>query len=138
VLHHPERALKDNPRFIITNLRQTPRFIYDTLYCARGDIENRLKELLLDLSIGRTSCSRFLANQFRVLLTTAAYVLLQEIRLAARHTVLARAQVATLRDRILKVGTIVLSSVRRLVFRLPLAFPYRDQWCAVARALGAG
>ena len=77
------RAPQDNPRFVVTNLRQTPRFIYERIYCARGDIENRIKELHDGLQIGRTSCCRFWANQLRVFLTAAAYVLMQELRLRA-------------------------------------------------------
>ena len=56
------RAPRDNARFVITNLRQTPRFVYEHVYCARGDIENRIKELHDGLHIGRTSCCRFWAN----------------------------------------------------------------------------
>ena len=85
-----ERAPRDNPRFVVTNLRQTPRFIYERVYCARGDIENRIKELLDGLQIDRTSCCRFWANQLRVLLTAAAYVLMQELRLRAARTACAR------------------------------------------------
>ena len=73
-----DREPRDNPRFVVTNLRQTPRFIYEKVSCARGDIENRIKELLDGLQIDRTSCCRFWANQLRVLLTAAAYVLMQE------------------------------------------------------------
>ena len=58
-----DREPRDNPRFVVTNLRQTPRFIYEKVYCARGDIENRIKELLDGLQIDRTSCCRFWANQ---------------------------------------------------------------------------
>jgi hypothetical protein len=68
------RAPRDNARYVITNLRQFPRFVYEHIYCGRGDIENRIKELHDGLQIGRTSCCRFWANQFRVLLTAAAYV----------------------------------------------------------------
>ena len=74
----------------VTNLRQTPRFIYEKVYCARGDIENRIKELLDGLQIDRTSCCRFWVNQLRVLLTAAAYVLMQELRLRAAGTACAR------------------------------------------------
>ena len=70
----------------MTNLRQTPRFIYEKVYCARGDIENRIKELLDGLQIDRTSCCLFSANQLRVFLTAAAYVLMQELRLRAART----------------------------------------------------
>ncbi len=87
------REPRDNPRFVVTNLRQTPRFIYEKIYCARGDIENRIKELLDGLPIDRTSCCKFWANQLRVFLTAAAYVLMQELRLRAARTACARTQV---------------------------------------------
>ena len=126
-----------NPRFVVTNLAGQPRRLYERVYCARGDAENRIKELF-DVAFDRTSCSRFAANQFRVLLAAAAYVLLQELRLAARGTAWARAQVATLRLELLKIGVQVIASVRRLVLRLPEAFPFRDGWHALALRSGAG
>ena len=107
---HPGRKPKDNPRFIVTNLTTTPKFIYQKVYCARGDIENRIKELKHGLEIDRTSCSSFKANQFRLLMTAAAYVLMQELRLHARRTGCARAQVNTLRLRLLKLGVWIESS----------------------------
>lgn len=125
-----------NPRFLVTNLKGTPQRIYERVYCPRGDAENRIKELF-DVAFDRTSCSRFTANQFRVLLAAAAYVLLQELRLAARGTAWARAQVATLRLELLKVGVQVIASVRRIVLRLPAAFPFRDGWRALALRSGA-
>jgi hypothetical protein len=130
------REPRDNQRFVITNLRQTPRFVYEQVYCARGDIENRIKELHA-LEIGRTSCGRFWANQLRVLLTAAAYVLLQELRLRAARTACARAQVTTLRERLLKLGVHVVVSVRRIVLHLPTATPFLDAWRHIAFALGA-
>ena len=102
----------------------------------RGDAENRIKELF-DVAFDRTRCSRFLANQLRVLLAAAAYVLLQELRLVAHGTAWARAQVATLRLDLLKIGVQVIASVRRLVLRLPATFPYRDGWYALALRSGA-
>ena len=66
-----DREPRDNPRFVVTNLRQTPRVIYEKVYCARGDIEHRIKELLDGLQIDRTSCCRFWANKLRVCLTAA-------------------------------------------------------------------
>ena len=131
------REPRDNARFVITTLRQTPRFVYTRVYCARGDIENRIKELHHDLAIGRTSCTNFWANQLRVLLTAAAYILLQEIRLRAARTPWARAQVATLRLRVLKLGVSVVTSVRRIVLHLPLSTPDRATWCRIACQLGA-
>ena len=131
------RAPQDNSRFVVTNLRQTPRFIYERIYCARGDIENRIKELHDGLQIGRTSCCRFWANQLRVLLTAAAYVLMQELRLRAARTACARTQVTWLRDRLLKLGAHVVGSARRIVLHLPTATPDLHAWRRIALALGA-
>jgi Transposase DDE domain group 1 len=137
VVRLPGREPRDNARFVITNLRQTPRFVYERVYCARGDIENRIKELHDGLEIGRTSCCRFWANQFRVLLTAAAYVLMQELRLRAARTTCARAQVTWLRERLLKLGVHVVVSARRIVLHLPTATPHLDAWHHIALALGA-
>lgn len=131
------REPRDNARFVITNLRQTPRWIYERVYCQRGEIENRIKELHDGVALGRTSCTRFWANQLRVLLTAAAYVLLQELRRHAAHTAYARAQVVTLRQRLLKIGVRVAASVRRFVLHLPRACPDRDAWARIAHRLGA-
>jgi hypothetical protein len=131
------RAPRDNPRFVITTVRRSPRFVYEQIYCGRGDIENRIKELHDGLQIGRTSCCRFWANQFRVLLTAAAYVLLQELRLRAARTACARLQVSGLRERLLKLGAHVVVSVRRIVVHLPTATPDLDAWRRIAVALGA-
>ena len=136
VVRATDKEPKDNPRFVITNMKQSPQWIYEKVYCQRGDIENRIKELH-DLEIDRTSCSSFWANQFRVLLTTAAYVLMQELRLRAAGTACARAQVGTLRERLLKLGARVLVSVRRVVVHLPTSFPFLPTFRRVALALGA-
>ena len=132
-----DREPRDNPRFVVTNLRQTPRFIYEKVYCARGDIENRIKELLDGLQIDRTSCCLFSANQLRVFLTAAAYVLMQELRLRAARTACARSQVTWLRDRLLKLGVHVVRSVRRVVLHLPRSTPHLEAWRHIALALGA-
>jgi len=133
----PGRTPRDNPRFVITNLRQTPRSLYERVYCARGDIENRIKELHDGLQIGRTSCCRFWANQLRVLLTAAAYVLMQELRLRAARTACAHTQVTGLRERLLKLGVHVVVSVRRIVLHLPTSTPFLHAWRHIALALGA-
>ena len=127
---------KDNLRFVITNMQQTPQWIYEEVYCQRGEIENRIKELHA-LEIDRTSCSSFWANQFRVLLTAAAYVLMQELRLCAAGSNCSRAQVWTLRERLLKLGARVMVSVRRMVLHLPASFPFLPAFQQVATALGA-
>jgi hypothetical protein len=137
VVRLPGREPRDNARFVVTTLRQTPRFVYERVYCARGDIENRIKELHDGLQIGRTSCCRFWANQLRVLLTAAAYVLMQELRLRAARTACAHAQVTTLRERLLKLGVQVGRSARRIVLHLPTSTPFVDAWRHIALALGA-
>ncbi len=137
VVRHPGRDPKDNPRFVVTNLKQSPRWVYERGYCERGDIENRIKELHEGLQIDRTSCSSFWANQFRVLITAAAYVLMQELRLHARRTSHARAQTWTLREDLLKIGSRVVVSARRIVMHLPASFPYLDSWRRIAASLGA-
>jgi hypothetical protein len=128
---------KDNPRFVVTNLKQSPQWIYEKVYCQRGDLENRIKELHYGMEIGRTSCTNFWANQFRVLMTAAAYVLMQELRLGLAGTASARAQVSSLRERFLKLGAQVVVSVRRVVLHLPKSFPYRDSFHRLAFNLGA-
>ena len=135
VLVHPTRGLKDNPRWVITNLRHKPQNAY-AIYCRRGDAENRVKELKLDLQSGRTSCHRFLANQFRLLMTAAAYVLLQDLRWQLRRTHLKRARVARLRLLLLKIGAQVKESVRRIVLHFPATYLERSTWIHVARRLG--
>jgi hypothetical protein len=137
VVRHPGRAPKDNPRFVVTNIKRKPQAVYENIYCQRAPIENRIKELLYGLSIDRTSCTKFLANQCRVLLAAAAYVLMQELRIKAARTSLAQAQVSTLRERLLKLAVWVDKSTRRYVLHLPDTAPWRSEWCRIARQLGA-
>jgi Transposase DDE domain group 1 len=134
---HEGRAPKDNARFVVTNLKASPRHLYKRVYCMRAEIENRIKELHHGLEIDRTSCTSFLANQLRVLLTAAAYVLMQELRLLAQRGQCARAQVSTLRERLIKLGVWVESSVRRTVLHLPDSVVYFNEWMRIARSVGA-
>lgn len=137
VVREADREPRDNPRFVVTNLSQTPQWIYERVYCQRGDSENRIKELHHGLEIDRTSCHRFWANQFRVLLTAAAYVLMQELRLRLAGTSCARAQVSTLRERLLKLGVYVVVSARRVVLHLPQSCPFFSSFRRAALMLGA-
>jgi hypothetical protein len=137
VVWHHGREPRDNPRFVITNLRQTPEWIYTHVYCARGDSENRLKELKLALAFGRTSCMRFWANQLRITLTAAAFVLVQELQLRADRTALRGAQVPRLRQALITIGVQVVRSVRRIVLHFPRSHPDALIWARLARALGA-
>jgi hypothetical protein len=125
------RDPRDNPRFVVTNLRQSPRRVY-AIYRERGDVENRLKELHYGLGFDRTSCTAFWANAFRVLLTAAAYVLLRELGRHLASTACAASQVGTLGERLLKLGARVTVSARRIVLHLPSAFPWLAVWQAAA------
>jgi hypothetical protein len=136
VVRLDEREPKDNQRFVITNLPGVPKSVYEDIYCQRGDVENRIKELHHGLEIDRTSCTRFWANQLRGLMTAAAFVLMQELRGRAARTSCARAQVSTLRERLIKLGAWVEESVRRIVLHFPSTFPFADEWNRIARSLG--
>ena len=136
VVRHPGRDPKNNPRFVVTNLASAPQTVY-ALYCQRGDMENRLKELHHGLEMDRTSGSRFWANQFRVLLSLAAYILFQELQRRAAGTACADAQVTTLRERLIKLAVWVERSVRRVVLHLPATFPWFPAWRQIARTVGA-
>ena len=135
VLCYPGRSRKDNPRFLVTNLPHRPATVYTRLYCGRGDMENRLKELPQGLAMDRTSCSRFAANQLRLLFSVAAYGLFQALQGFARTGALGAAQVWTLRERLVKIAVWVERSVRRIVLHLPQAFPWCDTWRDLAQAL---
>ncbi len=132
VVYAAGKSPRDNARYVITNLAHAPERVWE-LYCQRGDSENRIKELKNDLEIDRTSCTSFSANQVRVLLTAAAYVLLQELRAATRE----RSQVATLRQRLLKIGATIAESTRRIVISMPASHPWKDEWGRAARAVMA-
>jgi hypothetical protein len=103
VVRCPGREARDNDRYVVTNLTLKPERVYK-IYRGRGDMENKIKELHHGLEMDRTSCTDFKVNQFRVFLTAAAYVLMQEIRRQAADTEFQVAQVSALRDKLLKLG----------------------------------
>lgn len=116
-----------NTRFVVTNLEGKPQHLYDELYCQRGQAENKIKEQQLHLFADRTSCHDFVANQFRVLLSAAAYILTETLRREAlADTELANAQVDTIRLKLLKIGARIVCSVRRLMFHLAGGYPFKD------------
>ncbi len=135
VVRHPGRDPKDNTRFVVTNLKHSPENVYK-IYRARGDTENRIKEIK-ELESDRTSCTRFLPNQFRLIMAAIAYVLFQELRWRLRRTEARRSQVGRLRLMLLKIGTRVVESVRRIVLHFPVSHPWKDLWAKAARAVGA-
>jgi hypothetical protein len=127
-----------NPRFVVANVPGDPQELYEEVYCQRGEAENRIKEQQLDLFADRTSCHRFVANQFRLLLSAAAYLLVQALRRTALvGTELAEAQVGTIRLKLFKVAARVLVSARRVVFHLASSYPHQTIFREVyARVMG--
>jgi hypothetical protein len=129
-------AQGDNPRYIVSNLGADAATLYDALYCARGEMENRIKEAQLGLFADRTSCHYFAANQFRLLLASLAYILMERLRnLALAGTEFARLQTSTLRVKLLKIGALILRNTRRVRVLLSSAYPYQSIYAHALRAI---
>ena len=126
-----------NQRFVVTNLNRNPQFVYDDIYVLRGDVENRIKELKLEIKADRLSCHRFLANQFRLLLHTTAYCLFWLLRHHLQGTELATAQVNTLRLKLLKIGARIRETSRRIWVHLASGYPYRGLLAGLLQNLRA-
>src|SRR5205814_5445050 len=120
-----------NPRFVVTSLSledAAPQQLYEEIYCARGDMENRIKECQLDLFADRTSAATMRANQLRLWFASMAYVLLCALRrVALQHTRLAKATCGTIRLKLLKIGALVRTSVRRITFAMASGCPYQRE-----------
>ena len=127
-----------NPRFIVTSLPRSlvdARRLYEDIYCARGEMENRIKECQMDLFADRTSAATMRANQLRLWFASFAYVLLCALRrIGLVHTQFANATCGTIRLRLLKIGALVRVSVRRVVFAMASACPWQHEF-ALAHAL---
>lgn len=132
---------KSNPRFIVTSLsvQEWPmRELYEQLYCARGEMENRIKEAQLNLFADRLSTETFRANQLRLWLSSAAYVLMHALRrVGLAATGLARACAQTIRLKLLKIGAVVTVSTRRVKLAMSQACPHQREFIAAFHALAA-
>ncbi len=129
----------ENIRFVVTNLSGDAQHIYDKVYCARGEMENRIKEQQLDLFADRTSCHQWWANQFRLLLSSAAYILISAIRrIALPSTELAQSQCGTIRLKLFKMGAVIVRNTRRIKFLLSSNYPYQALFIQVAKKLCPG
>jgi hypothetical protein len=130
-----------NPRFIVTSLTREEhqaRHLYEKLYCARGEMENRIKECQLDLYADRTSAHTMRANQLRLWFASMAYVLVCALRrIGLAHTQFAKASCGTIRLKLLKIGALVRTSVRRIKLAMSSAFPYQVEYRAAHAALAA-
>jgi hypothetical protein len=126
----------ENPRFLVTNLTEDPKELYENLYVQRGeDCENRIKEFKHGIKADRLSCHLFVANQFRLFLHQAAYLLMIEIRKAATGTSFAKAQVQTLRMHLIKIAASVSQSARRIWVRFASSCPAQQAFAAIATVL---
>lgn len=128
-----------NPRFVVTSLKRAEmraRQLYEDVYCARGDMENRIKECQLDLYADRTSAATMRANQLRLWFASMAYVLLCALRrIGLADTVFADATCGTIRLKLLKIGALVRVSVRRIKIAMASACPAAPEWARAARCL---
>ena len=128
-----------NPRFIVTSLNKaetSARFLYEKVYCARGEMENRIKECQGDLFADRTSTATLCANQLRLWLASFAYALLCALRrIGLAHTQFAEATCGTIRLKLLKLAGLVRISARHIKFALASACPYADEWRLAAARL---
>jgi hypothetical protein len=128
-----------NPRYIVTNLEGDAKHLYEKLYCARGDMENRIKEQQLGLFADRTSCHKWWPNQFRLLLASLAYTLIETIRrVGLKGTGLAKAQAGTIRLKLLKIGAVIIKNTRRVHLKLPNAYPFKTLFRLAAQRLNPG
>ena len=130
-----------NPRFVVTSLKTCdygPRTLYESLYCARGDMENRIKECQLDLLADRTSAATLRANQLRLWFASMAYVLICALRrIGLKGTRFAAATCGTIRLKLLKIGAQVRSSVRRLKVAIASDYPWQPEWALAHARLAA-
>jgi Transposase DDE domain group 1 len=128
---------EENPRFIVTTLTQgDSRHLYEEIYCARGEMENRIKECQIDLFADRTSTATMAANQLRLWFASMAYVLIEGTRrLALQATDLADATCGTIRRKLFKIGALVAISVRRIKFAMASGCPHKAVFATAHRAL---
>src|SRR5271166_5884470 len=128
-----------NPRFIVTSLKKAEtngRLLYEKVYCARGDMENRIKECQGDLFADRTSTATMRANQLRLWLASFAYALICAVRrVGLAHTQFAQATGGTIRLKLLKLAGLVRITARRIKFALASAHPYANEWRLAAARL---
>lgn len=127
-----------NPRFIVTNLSDDAQYLYEDVYCARGDMENRIKEQQLGLFADRTSASAWWANQFRLMLSSVAYVLIENMRRTALvGTRFAKSQVTTIRLRLFKIATVIVKNTRRIRLMFNECYPWQDEFTLIANRLNS-
>ena len=131
--------LGPNTRYILTNLTGTPKELYEEMYCARGNMENRIKEQQMYLFADRTSCRAWWANQFRLLLSSLAYILIEKVRRTyLKGTQFAHAQAVTIRNKLIKIGAVIVRNTRSIYLHLSSTYPYKAVFDRIVKRLVPG
>lgn len=129
----------ENNRYMVTNLTGDPQSFYDNIYCARGDMDNRIKEQQLGLFADRTSCTQWWANQLRLLLSTFAYLMMDRFRtLFLYGTEWAKLQCSTLRTKLIKIGAVVTRNTRSVRLHLSSAYPHQELFAKAHSGMMSG
>jgi hypothetical protein len=136
IIKAEHNELGSNRRFVVTNMEGTPQELYD-FYALRGDCANRIKELKNDLKADRLSCHRFVANQLRLTLHAAAYVLLTALKRYLKGSVLEKARIATIRCQLIKIGARVVQSCRLIWVHLASGYPLKTFFIHLCHRLAA-
>ena len=129
--------LESNTRFVVTNMSGGSKDLYENNYCPRGNMENGIKQLKLDLFSDINSCHNFLPNQFRTLLSSLAYVLMTELKLHTNTTDILKAYCGTVRLRLIKIGTLIIKNSRRIQFMLSNSCPFQDDFKSAVQGLSS-
>ncbi len=141
---HPRRVIAKsefnsqgpNNRYVVTNLDGDGQFLYEKLYCARGEMENRIKEQQLDLFADRTSCHEFVSNQFRLLLSSFAYIIMERFRaLLLSGSDFAQATCGTIRLNFIRIGACIRRNTRKIYISLSSACPNQNLFLEIARKI---
>lgn len=138
IIHKSEHnGIGDNDRYVVTNITEGgAKYLYEKVYCARGDMENRIKEQQLYLFADRTSSHAFITNQFRLLLSAYAYVLMESLRsLALQGTEFAKAQCNTIRLKLIKIGAVVRRNTRSLYISLSSSYPHVETFTKIVNRI---
>ena len=125
-----------NPRFVVSNMSGEADYLYDNIYCARGDMENDIKQIQLELFSDRMSCHKWNGNQFRLLLSSLAYILIERMRaLCLKNTQLEKAQLGTIRLKLFKIGAVITKNTRKVKFLFSSHYPYQEMFTVILEKL---
>ena len=129
-------SIGPNTRYVITNISEPPKYLYEEVYCARGDMENRIKEQQLHMFADRTSSHWWWTNQLRLIISSLAYILMERLRnIGLKNTQYSRAQAATIREKFIKIGAVIVKNTRSLYIHLSSSYPLKELFSRVVESL---